>query len=149
MVKKIGTYCIVMFFFLQVILLHERNLIYRSNTILWEDTLKKSPGKLRALHNLSHFYMAEKNYAKAFTTLQALIKSEASPHYLSYAHSNLGSIYLQMEDYLNAEKQFKSGINISIALNLPSILVLYPFGLMCKLYQYDISKLPQLELISN
>ena len=137
MVKKIGTYCIVMFFFLQVILLHERNLIYRSNTILWEDTLKKSPGKLRALHNLSHFYMAEKNYAKAFTTLQALIKSEASPHYLSYAHSNLGSIYLQLGDYLNAEKQFKSGINIKPSLptnhfNLGSLLALQGLNLKAK-----------------
>jgi hypothetical protein len=63
-VKIIGSYSIVILFFLQVILLHERNLIYRSNTILWEDTLKKSPAKLRALHNLSHFYMAEKTTLK-------------------------------------------------------------------------------------
>jgi tetratricopeptide (TPR) repeat protein len=137
MVKRIGTCSIVMFFFLQVILLHERNLIYRSNTILWEDILKKSPGKLRALHNLSHFYMAEKNYAKAFTTLQALIKSEASPHYISYAHSNLGSIYLQTGDYLNAKKQFKFGINIKPSLptnhfNLGSLLALQGLNLKAK-----------------
>ena len=54
--------------------------------------------------------MAEKNYAKAFTTLHALTKSKASPHYISYAHSNLGSIYLQLGDYLKAENEFKSGI---------------------------------------
>ena len=109
-VKKIGAYCLIIFFILQIILLHERNLLYRSNILLWEDTLQKAPGKLRALHNLSHFYMAEKNYAKAFTTLHALTKSKASPHYISYAHSNLGSIYLQLGDYLNAENEFKSGI---------------------------------------
>ena len=95
---------------LQIILLHERNLLYRSNILLWEDTLQKSPGKLRALHNLSHFYIAEKNYAKAFTKLHALTKSKASPHYISYAHSNLGAIYLQLGDYLKAENEFKSGI---------------------------------------
>ncbi len=116
MVKTIGTYSIVMLFFLQVILLHERNLIYRSNTILWEDTLKKSPAKLRALHNLSHFYMAEKNHTKAFITLRSLVKSNASPHYLSYAHSNLGSIYLQMGNYLKAENEFKSGIKAKPSL---------------------------------
>ena len=54
--------------------------------------------------------MAEKNYEKAFTTLHALTKSKASPYYISYAHSNLGSIYLQLGDYLKAEKEFKSGI---------------------------------------
>ena len=109
-VKKIGAYCLIIFFILQIILLHERNLLYRSNILLWEDTLKKAPGKLRALHNLSHFYITEKKYAKAFTTLHALTKSKASPHYISYAHSNLGSIYLQLGDYLKAENEFKSGI---------------------------------------
>ena len=110
LVKKIGGYCLIILFVFQIALLHERNLIYRSNTLLWEDTLEKAPGKLRALHNLSHFYMAENNYAKAFTTLHALAKSKASPYYISYAHSNLGSIYLQLGDYLKAESEFKSGI---------------------------------------
>ena len=115
-VKKIGAYCLIIFFIFQIILLHERNLLYRSNILLWEDTLQKAPGKLRALHNLSHFYMAEKNYAKAFTTLHALTKSKASPHYISYAHSNLGSIYIQLGDYLKAENQFKSGIRTKSSL---------------------------------
>jgi tetratricopeptide (TPR) repeat protein len=115
-VKKIGGYCLFTFFMFQIVLLHERNLLYRSNTILWEDTLEKAPGKLRALHNLSHFYMAEKNHAKAFTTLHALVKSKASPHYISYAHSNLGAIYLQMGDYLKAENEFKSGIRVKPSL---------------------------------
>lgn len=115
-VKKIGAYCLIIFFILQIILLHERNLLYRSNILLWKDTLQKAPGKLRALHNLSHFYMAEKNYAKAFTTLHALTKSNASPHYISYAHNNLGSIYIQLGDYLKAENEFKSGIRTKPSL---------------------------------
>jgi len=110
MVKKIGVSCIAIFFILQIVLLYERNLIYRSNTLLWEDTLKKSPEKLRALHNLSHYYIAEKNYAKAFISLRSLVNSKASPHYIAYAHSNLGSIYLQWGDYSKAESAFKSGI---------------------------------------
>jgi tetratricopeptide (TPR) repeat protein len=115
-VKKIGASCLIIFFILQIILLHERNLLYRSNILLWEDTLQKAPGKLRALHNLSHFYIVEKNYAKAFITLHALTKSKASPHYISYAHSNLGSIYLQLGDYLKAENEFKSGIRAKSSL---------------------------------
>ena len=109
-VKKIGAYCLIIFFIFQIMLLHKRNLLYRSNILLWEDTLQKSPGKLRALHNLSHFYIAEKNYAKAFKILRALTQSKVSSHYRSYAHNNLGSIYLQLGDYLKAEKEFKSGI---------------------------------------
>ena len=116
LVKKIGTYCLIVFFILQIILLHKRNLVYRSNILLWEDTLQKAPGKLRALHNLSHFYMADENYAKAFTTLHALTKSNASPYYISYAHSNLGSIYLQLGDFLKAENEFKSGIRAKSSL---------------------------------
>jgi tetratricopeptide (TPR) repeat protein len=115
-VKKISAYCLIIFFIFQIILLHERNLLYRSNILLWEDTLQKAPGKLRALHNLSHFYIAEKNYAKAFKTLFLLTKSKSSPHYVSYAHSNLGSIYLQMGDYSKAENEFKSGIKVNSSL---------------------------------
>ena len=103
LVKKIGAYFLIIFFILQIILLHERNLLYKSNILLWEDTLQKAPGKIRALHNLSHFYMSEKNYAKAFATLHTLTKSKASPYYISYAH-------LQLGDYLKAENEFKSGI---------------------------------------
>lgn len=136
-VKKIGAYCLIIFFIFQIILLHERNLLYRSNILLWEDTLQKAPGKLRALHNLSHFYIAEKNYAKAFKTLFLLTKSKSSPHYVSYAHSNLGSIYLQMGDYSKAENEFKSGIKVNSSLptnyfNLGTILASQGLNLEAK-----------------
>ena len=118
MVKKIGLSCLFIFLIFQATLLYERNLTYRSNTVLWEDSLEKSPGKLRALHNLSHFYLVEKNYGKAFITLRSLVNSNASPHYISYAHSNLGSIYLQLGDYPKAENEFKLGIKVKP--NLPT-----------------------------
>lgn len=81
--------------------------------------------------------MAENNHAKAFTTLHALIKSEASPHYISYAHSNLGSIYLQVGDYLKAENEFNSGIKAKPSLptnhfNLGSLLALQGLNLKAK-----------------
>ena len=60
--------------------------------------------------------MAEKNYAKAFTILHALTKSKASPHYISHAHNNLGSIYIQQGNYLKAENEFKSGIRAKPSL---------------------------------
>jgi len=91
-------------------LLMQRNSVYQSNIDLWEDTLVKSPGKLRALHNLSHFYLEEKNYQKAFVPLKKLAASHASPFYLSFAHNNLGNIYTQWESFAEAEKEFRKAI---------------------------------------
>jgi len=115
-VKKIGVGCLVSFLLFQAVLLFERNLLYKDNILLWEDTLNKAPNKLRALHNLSHFYLLEKNYEKAFIALQALSKSKASPHYIAYAHSNLGTLYLKNGEYLKAEDEFKMGIKAKPSL---------------------------------
>jgi len=92
-------------------LLIQRNSVYRSNILLWEDTVKKSPGKLRALHNLSHFYLAEKAYQKAFVPLKKLAASRASPFYRSIAHNNLGNIYTHFENPVQAEKEFQQAIS--------------------------------------
>ena len=128
-VKKIGAYCLIIFFIFQIMLLHKRNMLYRSNILLWEDTLEKAPKNLQALHNLSHFYISGKNYKQAFDVLKTLTKSNASPHYISYAHSNLGTLYMQKGKYLKAEAEFKMGINAKPSLptnhlNLGTVLAL-------------------------
>jgi tetratricopeptide (TPR) repeat protein len=115
-IKKVTIYSLIIFFVLQVSLLYKRNLIYRSNILLWEDTLKKAPKNLQALHNLSHFYISKKHDKKAFIALKVLAKSNASPHYTSYAHSNLGTLYMQKGDYQKAEAEFKMGISIKPSL---------------------------------
>jgi len=102
---------LVIIYILYSALLIERNSVYRSNILLWEDTVKKSPGKLRALHNLSHFYLAGKAYQKAFVPLKKLAASRASPFYRSIAHNNLGNIYAQFENPDQAEKEFKQAIS--------------------------------------
>lgn len=101
----------IIFIFYSALLI-ERNSTYRSNISLWEDTVKKAPGKLRALHNLSHFHLAEKNYRKAFVILKKLAASRASPFYRSIAHNNLGSVYTYLENPAQAEKEFVEAIRI-------------------------------------
>ncbi len=101
---------ITVFIFYSALLI-QRNSVYRSNILLWEDTVKKSPGKLRALHNLSHFYLAEKDYQKAFVPLKKLAASRASPFYRSIAHNNLGNIYTHFDNPVQAEKEFRQAIN--------------------------------------
>jgi tetratricopeptide (TPR) repeat protein len=103
--------CLTAVFILYSALLVERNSVYRSNILLWEDTVKKSPGKLRALHNLSHFYLAEKAYQKAFVPLKKLAASRATPFYRSIAHNNLGNIYTQFNNPAQAEKEFRQAID--------------------------------------
>ncbi|MCH8158089.1 MAG: hypothetical protein IID18_10140, partial [Nitrospinae bacterium] len=56
-IRKVGASCLAVFFIFQAALLLDRNTLYRSNTLLWEDTVKKAPGNFQALHNLSHFYL--------------------------------------------------------------------------------------------
>lgn len=106
-----GAGCLVIIYIFYSALLIERNSVYRSNILLWEDTVKKSPGKLRALHNLSHFYLAEKAYEKAFIPLKKLAASRATPFYRSIAHNNLGNIYTHFENPVQAEKEFRQAIN--------------------------------------
>ncbi|MFQ5450717.1 MAG: tetratricopeptide repeat protein [Nitrospinaceae bacterium] len=106
----LGVCCLAVLLSSNAALLVQRNSVYRSNVLLWEDTLRKSPGKLRALHNLSHFYLKEKNYPKALVTLKKLSESNASPFYLSFAHTNLGSLYSQLGKEDLAEREFKEAI---------------------------------------
>ena len=115
-IRRIGVSCLLVLFIFEIALLYERNSIYKSRILLWEDTLKKAPGNLQALHNLSHFYMSEKEYEKAFVALQALVKSKVSPHYTSYAHSNLGTLFLQLGEHSKAETAFKMGISAKPSL---------------------------------
>ncbi len=74
-IRKTGVACLAVFFIFQTTLLYERNSLYTSNILLWEDTLKKAPSNLQALHNLSHFYLSEKDHKKAFVALHSLANS--------------------------------------------------------------------------
>ena len=108
--RALGGVCVaVLCVCLSALLIH-RNGLYASNVTLWEDALKKSPGKLRALHNLSHFYLRDKHYDKALATLNRLADSKASPFYRSFAHNNLGSLHTRLGNTAQAETEFKAAI---------------------------------------
>ncbi|QPJ62185.1 MAG: tetratricopeptide repeat protein [Candidatus Nitronauta litoralis] len=93
-------------------LLIHRNAVYESNISLWEDALKKNPGKPRIYHNLSHFYTERKDFDNAFIMLKKLAASNATPYYRSYAHTNLGNIYALWGDMANAEREFVQAVQI-------------------------------------
>ncbi len=108
--RAAGTVCVAVLLVSFTALLVHRNGVYASNVTLWEDTLKKSPGKPRALHNLSHFYLRDKRYDEALVTLERLAASNASPFYRSFAHNNLGSLHTHFGNPAQAEKEFQAAI---------------------------------------
>jgi protein O-mannosyl-transferase len=107
---KQGLALILLLIIIQSALIIKRNTTYLSNIDLWEDTLKKSPSDLKVLHNLSHFYLENKDNEKALVTLLKLSRSNASAFYKSFAHSNLGSIHAQNKNFDLAEKEFNRAI---------------------------------------
>jgi protein O-mannosyl-transferase len=116
--SKQGLALLMIFVLFQGILLIQRNSVYRSNIYLWEDTYKKSPADLKVLHNLSHFYLEDKRYQQALVPLLRLSRSDAGDFYRAFAHSNLGSIYVQNGNFSRAEKEFQKSIVLEPTLPL-------------------------------
>ncbi|MCA9483425.1 MAG: hypothetical protein KC553_06820 [Nitrospina sp.] len=116
--RKIAAACMAVTIACFAVLLVHRNAVYESNITLWEDALKKNPGKPRIYHNLSHFYTEAKDFENAFIMLKKLAASNATPYYRSYAHTNLGNIYALWGDMQNAEREFIQAVDIYP--NLPS-----------------------------
>ncbi len=112
----LGAACLLAVLILSSVLLISRNSIYRSNIMLWEDTVEKVPENSHALYNLSHFYLEKEQYSKALVTLNRMTVSKASPFYLSQAHSNLGAIYSKMGNSQRAKKEFLEGIRLDRTL---------------------------------
>jgi protein O-mannosyl-transferase len=110
---KAGIAGLAFIFIFQTALLVKRNSMYRSNTVLWEDTVKKAPGKTRAWNNLSHFYLMELNYKKAYDSLQGLTRSNPSQQDLAYAHSKLGVIHSRQGNLSSAIAAFEEGIRLN------------------------------------
>jgi len=108
--RKIVVACLLVIFALHTTLLVKRNATYRSNIVLWEDTVKKAPGKSRAWQNLSHYYLMELNYAKAFDSIQGLMRSNPTDDYLSQAHSKLGVIHNRKGNFTSAIASYEEAI---------------------------------------
>jgi protein O-mannosyl-transferase len=110
--RKISISCLLMALAFQITLLFDRNVVYQSNTLLWEDTVKKAPGKTRAWQNLSHYYLMDSNYDKAYDSLQGLLRSNPSKKFLSSAQSKLGILYSRKGNLPQAIAAFEEGARL-------------------------------------
>lgn len=95
-------------------ILLKTNTSNKSNISLWEEALKKSPEKMRVLHNLSHYYLLNNNLKEAFVMLKRLTVFNPTNY---YAHVNLGKLYLDSGNIDMAEKKFNEAIKVDT--NLP------------------------------
>ena len=89
-------------------LLIKRNNVYKTEISLWEDTLKKSHGNIRALGILGDAYLAKGDKEKALKTFNQLI---AIYPYNYHAHNTLGKIYAEAGYLERAKNEFKSAIS--------------------------------------
>lgn len=112
-IRKFGFLILTAVLIFHATLLINRNTIYRSNTSIWENTVKNSPGKTRAWQNLSHYYLMESNYVKALETIQGLMRSNPSDKHLSQAYSKLGTTYNRQGNFLKAIAAYEEGIRIN------------------------------------
>jgi len=71
----------------------QRNKTYSSNISLWQDTVKKNPGKARPNLALGNAYLNDKQYEKALPYLEKSL--ELAPKYTE-AHLSMGSAFQQM-----------------------------------------------------
>ena len=111
--RKVGLCCLLTLLALHTVLLIERNAVYQSNIAIWKDTVKKAPGKTRAWHNLSHYYLMELNFEKAYDSIQGLLRSNPSVHYQSFAQSKLGVIHSRKGNLPQAIASYQEGIRLN------------------------------------
>ncbi|MFH0921523.1 MAG: tetratricopeptide repeat protein [Fibrobacterota bacterium] len=69
---------------------HERNKVWQTPLTLWEDVVKKAPGKARGHNNLGMAYAEKKQTREAFLEYQAAVRIR--PKY-DDARYNLGNLY--------------------------------------------------------
>jgi tetratricopeptide (TPR) repeat protein len=72
----------------------QRNQIFTSRISLWQDTIKKSPGKARPHLALGNAYLDNKQYDESILCFNKAL--DLNPDYLE-AYESLGAIYLQLD----------------------------------------------------
>ncbi|MFQ5455195.1 MAG: tetratricopeptide repeat protein [Nitrospirota bacterium] len=94
-----------------------RNLVWRDNSALWRDTVKKNPDSYKAHHNLGLVYYKEGEISLAIKEYKEAIRTNPdSPltHYdLAFTHYDLGTIYAERGNIDLAINEYKKAIEIN------------------------------------
>ncbi len=92
-----------------------RNRIFAEPRLMWEDVVRKSPGKARGYNNLGTIYHGLDRPADAMRAFRRV--AELDPLALLYAYGNIGNLYIDMKDYAKAEELFTRLLGVQSADN--------------------------------
>lgn len=102
---------------------YERNKVWQTGVTLWEDAVKKSPGKIRTHYNLAQAYRrgglideAEKEYTYCIAILVARPQTKSITEREAYgrACNNLGNIYIEKGRYELAISILEEALRVGI-----------------------------------
>jgi tetratricopeptide (TPR) repeat protein len=89
---------------------YRRNSLWRNDLSLWQDTVEKSPHKVRPRVNLATAYIKVEEYDKALSELAHAMSLE--PDYAA-AHENVGVAYFRKKAYQPAIAAFERTIELA------------------------------------
>jgi tetratricopeptide (TPR) repeat protein len=89
---------------------YSRNAVWLSEVSLWEDTVRKSPGKARPHHNLGAAYKKQDRPEDAMREFQAAVRIEPDSFRL---HESLGLVYRDRGMREEAIREFQAAIRLN------------------------------------
>lgn len=89
---------------------HQRNEVYRSETTLWADVVRKAPHHARGHYNLAHALETDGDYAKAIGHYRRAV--ELNPNDAT-SHNNLANLLAEVEgDLTSAIRHYRRALEI-------------------------------------
>jgi len=88
----------------------QRNLVWASETALWEDAARKSPGRVRPHQNLGLYYESEGRLEDAERELRAALLLAPDNFEL---HNNLGVVYKKRGAYEPAAQEYRTVLELA------------------------------------
>jgi len=86
-----------------------RNEVWRSEMALWDDTVRKSPNKGRAHHNLGRIYDRKGYFDEAFAQYQAAVAADPT---IARAHESLGISYVSRNQFALAQRELEAALRL-------------------------------------
>ena len=108
--RQVSVAALVLLVLTNTVLTYERNKVWKSESTLWADCLKKSPNKPRSLYNYGRELATAGHASEALTYYDKAIK--ANPHLLE-AYYNRGIAYGRLGNHNQAIGDFGRAIEIN------------------------------------
>ncbi len=89
---------------------YARNAVWKNETSLWEDVVRKSPDKARPHNNLGYFYMRDGRLDEAYKELLTALR--LNPDYVE-AHTSLGKVYRMQGRKAEALRELQTALKLS------------------------------------